>query len=71
VDRFASLAMTETGLIARKPYEKRVTKPTHRAIVVLHASGRMGVAPGFIKKTRKTPADELDLARRPTKEMLE
>ncbi|WP_287758097.1 type II toxin-antitoxin system RelE/ParE family toxin [Acidiphilium sp.] len=31
--------------------------------------GRIGVVHGFIKKTQKTPADDLDLARRRMKEM--
>ena len=31
---------------------------------------RIGVVHGFIKKTQKTPADDLDLARRRMKEML-
>ena len=31
--------------------------------------GRIGVVHGFIKKTQKTPQDELDLARRRMKEM--
>jgi phage-related protein len=30
---------------------------------------RIGVVHGFIKKTQKTPADDLDLARRRMKEM--
>ena len=32
---------------------------------------RIGVVHGFIKKTQKTPADDLDLARRRMKEMME
>ena len=32
--------------------------------------GRLGVAHGFIKKTQKTPAEYLDLARRRVKEMM-
>jgi phage-related protein len=31
--------------------------------------GRIGVAPGFIKKSQKTPQDDLDLARRRMEEM--
>jgi phage-related protein len=31
--------------------------------------GRIGVVHGFIKKTQKTPADDLDLARKRMKEM--
>jgi phage-related protein len=33
--------------------------------------GRIGVTHGFIKKTQKTPADDLELARRRMKEMME
>jgi phage-related protein len=33
--------------------------------------GRIGVVHGFIKKTQKTPAADLDLARRRMKEMLQ
>jgi len=33
--------------------------------------GRIGVVHGFIKKTQKTPADDLELARQRMKEMLE
>jgi phage-related protein len=33
------------------------------------ADDRIGVVHGFIKKTQKTPADDLDLARRRMKEM--
>jgi len=32
--------------------------------------GRIGVVHGFIKKTQKTPAEDLDLARRRMKEMM-
>jgi phage-related protein len=31
--------------------------------------GRIGVVQGFIKKTQKTPADDLELARKRMKEM--
>jgi phage-related protein len=31
--------------------------------------GKLGVVHGFIKKTRKTPPDDLDLARRRVQEM--
>ena len=34
------------------------------------AAERLGVVHGFIKKTQKTPAEDLDLARRRMKEMM-
>jgi phage-related protein len=34
------------------------------------ADGRIGVVSGFIKKTQKTPADELTLAKKRMKEMM-
>ncbi|HET8995713.1 MAG TPA: type II toxin-antitoxin system RelE/ParE family toxin, partial [Acetobacteraceae bacterium] len=40
-----------------------------RPRTVLHEADRIGVLNGFIKKTQKTPADDLDLARRRMKEM--
>lgn len=40
-----------------------------RLLFFVH-DGRIGVVHGFIKKTQKTPADDLDLARRRMKEML-
>ena len=52
-------------------WEVRSTLPSRRIARLLffvHA-GRIGVMHGFIKKTRKTPADDLDLARRRMKEM--
>jgi phage-related protein len=39
-----------------------------RLLFFLH-EGRIGVVHGFIKKTQKTPPDDLDLARRRMKEM--
>ena len=41
-----------------------------RLIFFVH-EGRIGVVHGFIKKTQKTPSDDLDLARRRMKEMQE
>jgi phage-related protein len=52
-------------------WEVRSTLPSRRIarlLIFVHA-GRIGVMHGFIKKTRKTPADDLDLARRRMKEM--
>src|SRR3954464_236025 len=40
-----------------------------RLLFCVH-EGRIGVAHGFIKKTQKTPAEDLALARRRMKEML-
>ena len=49
---------------------KHVAKPTDRPAVVFRCmKDRIGVVHGFIKKTQKTPADDLDLARRRMKEM--
>ena len=39
-----------------------------RLLFFVH-EGRIGVVHGFIKKTQKTPADDLELARRRMKEM--
>jgi phage-related protein len=39
-----------------------------RILFFVH-EGRRGVVNGFIKKTRKTPADEIELARKRMKEM--
>ena len=39
-----------------------------RLLFFVH-EGRIGVVHGFIKKTQKTPPDDLDLARRRMKEM--
>jgi phage-related protein len=38
-------------------------------LIFFVADDRIGVVHGFIKKTQKTPADDLDLARRRMKEM--
>ena len=52
-------------------WEVRSTLPSRRIARVLFfvAEGRIGVVHGFIKKTQKTPPDELELARKRMKEM--
>ena len=52
-------------------WEVRSSLPSRRvARVLFFVEGeRIGVVHGFIKKTQKTPADDLDLARRRMKEM--
>jgi phage-related protein len=52
-------------------WEVRATLPSRRIARLLFfvAEDRIGVVHGFIKKTRNTPADDLDLARRRMKEM--
>jgi phage-related protein len=52
-------------------WEVRSQLPSHRIARLLFfvADGRIGVVHGFIKKTQKTPADALELARRRMKEM--
>ncbi len=54
-------------------WEVRSTLPSRRIARLLFFvhEDRIGVVHGFIKKTQKTPADDLDLARRRMKEMLE
>ena len=49
----------------------RSTLPSRRIARVLFFAedGRIGVVHGFIKKTQKTPAVDLDLARRRMQEM--
>lgn len=52
-------------------WEVRSTLPSRRIarlIFFVHRD-RIGVVHGFIKKTQKAPADDLDLARRRMKEM--
>ncbi|MGO9022011.1 MAG: type II toxin-antitoxin system RelE/ParE family toxin [Syntrophobacteraceae bacterium] len=39
-----------------------------RILFFVH-EGRIGVVSGFIKKTQKTPSDEIELARKRMKEM--
>jgi phage-related protein len=57
--------------LGRGLWEVRTSLPSRRiARLLLFVGGdRIGVVHGFIKKTRKTPADDLDLARRRMKEM--
>ena len=52
-------------------WEVRSRLPSRRIARLLFFvhEGRIGVVHGFIKKTQKTPADNLDLARRRMKEM--
>ena len=52
-------------------WEVRSSLPSRRIARVLFfiEDDRIGVVHGFIKKTQKTPADDLDLARRRMKEM--
>ena len=52
-------------------WEVRTTLPSHRIARLLFfvADDRIGVVHGFIKKTQRTPADDLALARRRMKEM--
>jgi phage-related protein len=53
-------------------WEVRSALPSRRIARLLFFvhEDRIGVVHGFIKKTQKTPADDLDLARRRMKEML-
>jgi phage-related protein len=52
-------------------WEVRSTLPSRRIARLLFfvEGGRVGVVHGFIKKTQKTSADDLDLARKRMKEM--
>jgi phage-related protein len=52
-------------------WEVRSSLPSRRIARLLFfvASDRIGVVHGFIKKTQKTPAEDLELARRRMKEM--
>ena len=52
-------------------WEVRSTLPSRRIARVLFFvdGGRIGVVHGFIKKTQKTPVDDLALGRRRMKEM--
>lgn len=52
-------------------WEVRSALPSRRIarLVFFVERDRIGVVHGFIKKTQKTPADDLDLARRRMKEM--
>jgi phage-related protein len=52
-------------------WEVRSTLPSRRIARVLFfvEGGRIGVVHGFIKKTQKTPLEDMDLAKRRMKEM--
>jgi phage-related protein len=52
-------------------WEVRSTLPSRRIARLLFFvhEGRIGVVHGFIKKTQKTPANDLDLGRKRMKEM--
>jgi phage-related protein len=52
-------------------WEVRSSLPSRRIARLLFFvhEGRIGVVHGFIKKTRRTPAEDLELARRRMKEM--
>jgi phage-related protein len=54
-------------------WEVRTTLPSRRIarLVFFVDDGRIGVVHGFIKKTPKTPADDLEIARKRMKEMKE
>jgi len=54
-------------------WEVRSTLPSRRIARLLFFvhENRIGVVHGFIKKTQKTPTEDLDLARHRMKEMLE
>jgi phage-related protein len=49
-------------------YSSAAYRRIARLLFFVH-EGRIGVVHGFIKKTQKTPADDLALARRRMKEM--
>jgi len=53
-------------------WELRSNLPSRRIARLLFfaAEGRLGVVHGFIKKTQKTPAEDIELARRRMKEMM-
>jgi phage-related protein len=52
-------------------WEVRSRLPSRRVSRILFCvhRGRIGIVHGFIKKTRKTPPDDLELARKRLKEM--
>ncbi len=54
-------------------WEVRSALPSSRMARLLFFTreGRMGVVHGFIKKSQKTPVEDLELARRSMKDMLE
>jgi len=53
-------------------WEVRSSLPSNRIARLLFCvdKGRIGIVNGFIKKTQKTPQDELELARKRMKEMI-
>lgn len=53
-------------------WEVRSDLPSRRIarVVFFVADGRIGVVHGFIKKTQKTPAEDLELSRRRMREMV-
>jgi len=53
-------------------WEVRSHLPSRRIarILFFFHKGRIGVVHGFIKKTRKTPPEDIDLARERVKEMI-
>ena len=52
-------------------WEVRSDLPSHRIARILFCvyEGRIGIVHGFIKKTPKTPPDDIELARKRLKEM--
>jgi len=52
-------------------WEVRSSLPSRRIARILFCvhEGRIGIVHGFIKKTQKTPRDEIELARKRMKEM--
>jgi phage-related protein len=52
-------------------WELRSNLPSRRIarLMFFAAEGRLGIVHGFIKKTQKTPPEDLDLARKRMKEM--
>ena len=52
-------------------WEVRCRLPSHRTARILFFvhGGRIGIVNGFIKKTPKTPPDEIELSRKRMKEM--
>jgi len=53
-------------------WEVRSSLPSRRIARILFFvhEGRIGIVNGFIKKTMKTPPDEIELARKRMKEMI-
>jgi phage-related protein len=65
------LGMPLCGSLGAGLWEVRSALPSRRIARLLFfvGEGRIGVVHGFIKKTQKTPAEDLQLARRRMKEM--